>query len=65
MDLSACLFEIRTLTGLLLMNADLDDPADLSHDALRLAELIDALDGQITRYGRFPSLWERSALLTA
>ncbi len=53
MDPNACLEEIRTLAGRLA-----DGRGD-EHDAMRLAELVDGLDGWLARGGFLPTAWAR------
>jgi hypothetical protein len=56
MDPNANLEELRTLVALILSEDEHEES-----DALRLAELVEALDGWIAGGGFLPAAWRRKA----
>jgi hypothetical protein len=61
MDPNATLKELRTLAARILSDDVFDDdvaPSEAEARALRLAELVEALDQWLTRSGFLPAAWE-------
>lgn len=54
MDPDACLKEMRALAGAILVG---DVAENQPHESCRLAELVEALDGWLSRGGFLPAPW--------
>jgi hypothetical protein len=59
MDPNAALHELRLLTNRRLRRDEDSDQTNPDHDALRIAELVAALDGWLSSGGFLPDRWSR------